>query len=152
MKVQTMHEACIRLSVALGQLQRADSHGPSNWDEARHIAIYRGDRERLTRLYESAPGLRMWIAPHIGIIDDGGDRAENPLGPDFKRRHFADLARGPSPQTLQLFAEHGRCLRKLPRSLSCSLRYMRTRWYASATGTARSKSWEPLPQTGGPRS
>ena len=48
----------------------------------------------------------MWIAPLIGIIDDGGDQAENPLGPYFKRRHFADLARGPSPETLQLFAEH----------------------------------------------
>ena len=101
-----MHEACIRLSVALGQLQRADSHVPGNWDQS-YIAIYRGDRERLTRLYESAPpGLRMWIAPQIGIIDDGGDQAETPLGPYFKRRHFADLASGPSPETLQLFAEH----------------------------------------------
>ena len=103
--VQRMHEECIRLRVALGQLQRAESHVPGGWDQS-YIAIYRGDRERLTRLYESAPpGLRMWIAPQIGIIDDGGDQAENPLGPYFKRRHFADLARGPSPETLQLFAE-----------------------------------------------
>ena len=107
MKVQTMHEACIRLSVALGQLQRADSHVPGNWDQS-YIAIYRGDRERLTRLYESAPGLRMWIAPHIGIIDDGGDRAESPLGPISSAATSPTLPGGRRRQTLQWFAEHWR--------------------------------------------
>ena len=78
--------------MALGQLQRADSYVPGGWDRS-YIALYRGDRETLTRLYESAPALRTWIAPLIGIIVDGGDQ------------RLADLARGPSPETLKWFAE-----------------------------------------------
>ena len=50
--VQRIHGACNRLSLALGQLQRADSDVPNDWDKA-HIAYLRGDRETLTRLYES---------------------------------------------------------------------------------------------------
>jgi tetratricopeptide (TPR) repeat protein len=109
--VQRLREACIRLSVALGQLHRADSHVPGVWDQF-SIALSRGDRETLTRLYESKTvretALGAWIAPHIGIIDDGGDRAESRLTPRFKLRHFADLVRGPSPETLQWFAGHWR--------------------------------------------
>ena len=45
----------------------------------------------------------MWIASRLGIIDDGGDLAESPVGRGFKVRHYADLARG-SSETLQSFA------------------------------------------------
>ena len=90
-----LHEACTRLSVALGQLRRAESRFPSAWDRS-YIALFRGDRETLTRVYACCPELRTWIAPLIGIIDHGGDQAR------------ADLASGPSPETLRWFAEHWR--------------------------------------------
>ena len=94
---------CNSLRVALGQLQRADPYA-NEWEKA-DIADFRDDRETLRRLYESTevnPVLRVWIASRLGIIDDGGDQAERPLG-RFKLRHYADLARG-SSETLQLFA------------------------------------------------
>ena len=90
-----------------GQLQRADSHAPGDWDRS-YVALHRGDRETLTRLYESKPALRNWIGPRIGIIDDGGDQAERHVTRNFKLRHFADLARGPSPETPRWFADHWR--------------------------------------------
>jgi serine/threonine-protein kinase len=95
MTLQVISEACIRLSVALGQLQRADSYVPGGWDRS-YIALFRGDRQTLTRLYESNLELRTWIAPLIGISANGADQRD------------ADLARGPSPETLKWFAEHWR--------------------------------------------
>ena len=50
--VQRMHEACIRLSVALGQLQRAESHVPGGLGSVlhRHLPRRPGDADAAVRV------------------------------------------------------------------------------------------------------
>jgi serine/threonine-protein kinase len=124
--VQRIHEACIRLSVALGLLQRADSHLPGVWDQS-YIALYRGDRDTLMRLYESEPQMRRWIGPFVGIFDYGGDRGEIRILRGFRYDHFAELAKGASPATLELFAKRWRMA---PSSSGTHLQFAET--YADA--------------------
>ena len=70
--------------------------------------LFRGDRETLTRLYESKTAARRpWACGSRRSLASSMMAAtgREPSGAPFKFRHLADLARGPSPETLQWFAE-----------------------------------------------
>jgi hypothetical protein len=105
--VRWIHVECHRLRLTLGQLQRAAAHVPEESDRP-YAALLRGDRDTLTRLHLSTPALRWWIGPLIGVIEDDDPRDTRRLTLNFTVRHYIDLARGPSPETLAWFAERWR--------------------------------------------